>query len=264
MKIGVFSIVGVAILSGTMPTGAAAQESGAPPFSPPKTAVTERLDWFGDPGAPNLSGVWMLAEDRSKTVVGDPKGWRPWPPPLKGKFLTLWRQRVAQAKAGTRVDDPVIGCQPPGMPRFVTGDRSSLLIIQSHQRVTLMRSGEGARRIWLDGRVLPPAKDLEPFYKGISVGRYDGQELVVDSGGFKDWPIDSTGVPHSDKLHISEHYRRLDAQTMKVDVTLTDPDAYSRPIVSTVFYHAVTDPNWEPKEFICTPKTDYHPDRYAH
>jgi hypothetical protein len=149
------------------------------------------------------------------------------------------------------------------MPRFITGDRSPLLIIQSHQRVTFFRAGEPARRVWVDGRRLPAPDDVEPFLKGTAVGNYEGQELVIESRGFKDEPIDSTGVPHSDALQIVEHYHRIDDQTLKVDVVLKDPEAYSRPLNTSVIYKAVKDPLWEPQEFICTPKTNYHPDRYV-
>ena len=264
MRLSLVPAMAVMVLGGCALAQATAQV-GYPPFARPQQQTpVEHLDWNGDPSAPNISGVWMRADDQGKTVAGDPEGWQPWAPPLKGKFLATWQRRVADTAAGKRTDDPVMTCQPPGMPRFITGDRSPLLIIQSHERVTMQRSGEGARRIWLDGRAIPAQKDLESFYKGTAVGRYDGHDLLVDSEGFKDEPIDATGMPHGDRMHISERYHRVDAQTLRVEVTVKDPDALARPIATTIVYKAVTDPAWEPKEFICTPKTDYHLDRYVH
>ena len=78
-----------------------------------------------------------------------------------------------------------------------------------------------------------------------------------------DYPIDSTGVPHGDKLKIVERFHRVDEQTLKVDITLTDADAYTRPMTATVIYKASNDPLWEPKEFVCTPQTNYHPEAYV-
>ena len=239
-----------------------AQEIAAQPASP---APPERLSWNGDPSAPPLSGVWVRSDPPATgSASRSREGWSPWPPSLKPKFAAIWRKRVADAAAGTRTDDPVQGCLPPGMPRYVTGTLGSLLISQTPGRVVMYRDGDPVRRIWLDGRSLPAAKDLENFSNGTAIGRYVGGDLVTEVAGFKDYPIDSTGVPHSDDLKISERYHRVDDATLQVDVTLTDPTAYTRPMKTTVIYKASPNPQWEPKEFICQPKTNYHPDLYIH
>ena len=229
----------------------------------PAPAAPEHLSWYGDPKAPNLSGVWVRV-DTPVTAGTSKEGWGPWPPPLKDKYADIWRKRVADAAAGTRTDDPVQACLPPGMPRYMTGTKNELLIIQTPGRVTMYRDGSPVRRIWLDGHPFPDAKDLESFSNGNARGHYEGQDLVTEIIGVKDQPIDSTGVPHSDDLKISERLHRIDATTLRVTVTLTDPTAYTRPLVSTVTYRASDNPLWEPKEFICTPKTDYHPETYVH
>ena len=223
----------------------------------------KHVEWYGDQSAPNLSGVWRLVEAPSPPQ-GSKEGWMPWPPPLIGDFVAKWHKAQAETAAGTRTDDPVTNCLPPGMPRFITGDKGTLLIIQSHDRVTLYRDGMGPRRAWLDGRSFPEPKDVEAFYSGNTIGHYDGQDLVLQSIGFKDQPIDSTGVPHSDQLKITERYHRIDKNRLQVTVTLTDPLAYSRPMKAIVTYAKVDDPLWEPHEFICTPKTDYHPELFVH
>ena len=233
----------------------AVAQSVAPAPLPP-----EKLSWYGDPKAPDVAGVWVRVEP---AAGANKEGWGPWPPPLKGKFAEVWRQRVADAAAGKRTDDPITACLPPGMPRYMTGTRSELLIIQTPGRVMMYRDSAPVRRIWLDGHPFPAAKDLESFSNGNARGRYEGGDLVTEIVGIKDEPIDSTGVPHSDDLKISERLHRLDANTLRVTVTLTDPTAYTRPLVSTVTYRASDNPSWEPKEFICTPKTDYHPDIYV-
>ncbi len=237
-----------------------ASQAAAQPVSP---APPEHLSWYGDRSAPDISGVWKLAEPgNAGDPAGSKEGWRPWPPPLKSPFDAAWAKRVAAAAAGTRVDDPVRGCLPPGMPRFITGATGALLIIQTPGRVTLYRDGDPVRRVWLDGRSQPKPASLESFSNGNAVGRYDGSDLVTDVIGIKDEPIDATGVPHSDDLRITERYHRVDQKTLRVELTLTDPTAYREPMRATVTYAAVDDPLWEPHEFICTPKTNYHPDAY--
>ena len=227
----------------------------------PAPAAPEKLSWYGDPHAPDISGVWTRVETPAAANASK-EGWGPWPPPLKGKYAEIWRKRVADAAAGTRTDDPVRGCLPPGMPRYVTGTRGPMLISQTPGRVVMYRDGDPVRRIWLDGHPFPEAKDLESFSNGNARGRYQGGDLLTEIVGITDQPIDGTGVPHSDDLKIAERYHRVDAGTLRVTVTLTDPTAFTRPIVSTVTYRAYPDPRWEPKEFLCTPKTGYHPEIY--
>ncbi len=232
----------------------------------PAPASPDRLSWYGDSSAPNLSGVWVRADEAgrtSDTASRSKEGWQPWPPPLKPEFSAIWQTRVADAAAGKRTDDPVRGCLPPGMPRYMSGTNTPLLIIQTPGRVTQYRDGDPVRRIWLDGRSQPKPADLESFSNGNAVGRYEGQDLVINAIGLKDQPIDSTGVPHSDDLVIAERYHRVDANTLKVDIELTDPTAYAAPMRTTVTYNALNDQSWEPKEFICTPRTNYHPETYV-
>ena len=227
----------------------------------PSIAPTEQLSWYGDPAAPNLSGVWIRSD--TTPASKSKEGWEPWPPPLKGPFAVAWRKRLEEAAAGKRTDDPVERCVPPGMPRFMSGTNGPLLIMQTPARVTLYRDGDPVRRIWLNSHNPKPA-DLEDFSNGNGVGHYEGNVLVTELIGVKQQPIDSTGVPHSEKLKIVERIHRVDEQTLQVEITLTDPLAYSRPMHTTVIYKKFPDPRWEPKEFLCKPHVDYHPDVYVH
>ena len=101
-------------------TGATSPAQLAAPIPP------ERLNWNGDPKSPDISGVWIRAESPTN-ASGGKEGWLPWPPPLKPAFAKIWRKRVADAAAGTRTDDPIRACLPPGMPRFITGSTTALL-----------------------------------------------------------------------------------------------------------------------------------------
>ncbi len=220
-----------------------------------------KLNWYGDPGAPDISGVWV--RDAAATS-GSREGWMPWPPPLKGDFAARWQKAVGDAVAGKRTDDPVRACLPPGMPRFMTGATGPLLIVQTPGRVTMSRAGVPVRRIWTDGRPLPSARNMEAFFGGNSVGHYDGGGLVTDVAGLRDQPLDATGVPHSDDLRLTERIRRTGPTTLVVEVTATDPTAFAAPMTTRVTYTALADPTWYPREALCTPDKDYHLDAYVH
>ena len=248
----------VALFAVVMASGAVAQPAAPPVVRPPSP-----VSWYGDPSAPNISGVWVRRDTAIAGTAGSKEGWQSWPPPLKPQFAEIWRKRVADAAAGTRTDDPVRACLPPGIPRFMTGTNGPLQIVQTPGRVTLYRDGVPVRRVWTDGRAQPAAKDLEEFSNGNAIGRYVGQELVTDVIGIKNQPIDGTGVPHSPALKVEERFRRIDAKTLQVTVTLTDPVAFTRPMTSVVTYVLHDDPLWEPREFICTPATNYYPEKYV-
>ena len=227
--------------------------------APPQVLPPEKLDLHGDASAPDLSGVWVRVP--TTTAAGkSPEGYMPWPPPLKEPYAATWNNRVADGAAGTRTDDPVMGCQPAGMPRFIAGMNGPMLIIQTPGRVMFYRDGLPVRRVWLDGRPMPSAKDIEAFSNGNAMGHYVGSDLVTEVAGIRDQPVDATGVPHSDSLRITERLHRVDSNTLKVEVTLTDPLAYKAPLLTTVLYRKSDDPRWEPHEFLCKPKTDYHPE----
>ncbi len=86
----------------------------------------------------------------------------------------------------------------------------------------------GVRRIYLDGRGHPP--DWRPTWMGHSIGRYDGDTLVVDTIGIISINgnrfVDLSGHPHTDALHLVERIRRVDQKTLEYEVTIEDPMAY--------------------------------------
>jgi len=88
------------------------------------------------------------------------------------------------------------------------------------------------RHIYTDGRPLPEDPDLK--FHGTSVGRWDGDTLVVETIGFSPLTQIERGVPHSDKMKIAERFRLTDPNTMRTDTTITDPDVLTVPYVSTI------------------------------
>ena len=104
------------------------------------------------------------------------------------------------------------------------------------------------RVIYMDGR--PHPKDLFPSYYGHSVGHWEGDTLVVDTVGFNErfW-MERQGAPHTEKLHLIERFTRTDSNNMKIELTIDDPGAYTKPWTTGFFIR--WSPNVEAAEYIC-------------
>jgi hypothetical protein len=107
----------------------------------------------------------------------------------------------------------------------------------------LYESGTGRyRQIYMDGRKLP--EDPNPSWLGYSVGHWEGNTLVVESAGFNDrsW-LDRAGHPHSEKLRVTERFRRIDFGHLQYEITYDDPDTLTKPLTISlaVNYRADTD-----------------------
>src|SRR5690606_30714606 len=115
--------------------------------------------------------------------------------------------------------------------------------------VILYEANYGVRQIFTDGRPLP-GDDALPWWYGYSVGRWEGDTLIVESTGFRDggW-LDVQGSPLTDEAKIVERFRRLDTGHIQIDVTIDDPKAYTEPFTVRVTHELM--PDDELIEFIC-------------
>ena len=104
------------------------------------------------------------------------------------------------------------------------------------------------RQIFLDGRQL--AADVNPSWLGYSIGKWDGDTLVVETRGFngKTW-LDQAGKPTTDALHVTERYRRRNFGSMEIQITIDDPKAYTKPWTVTEDARLLT--SGDLYEFIC-------------
>jgi hypothetical protein len=152
--------------------------------------------------------------------------------------MTPWASAIqAQRESRNHVDDPYGYCLPPGVPRidFAGGP---FKILQTPQVTALLHEtlvGMIFRQVFTDGRSLPLAS--EPTWLGHSVGRWDGDALLVETVGFRDggWLDTFKGRPHSDALRVTERFRRLDVGHLELTITINDPKAYLKPwTISTV------------------------------
>jgi hypothetical protein len=144
-----------------------------------------------------------------------------------------WARLKFQENRAMQQNDLDLRCLPPGVPRIMLMARP-FEIVQTPNRILFVYEG-GAhvwRQVWMDGRAHP--KDPNPNWLGHSIGHWDGDTLVVDSVGFNDrtW-LDDAGHPHTEQLHVIEKYSRIDALTMRYDVEIDDPGAYTQPWTSS-------------------------------
>jgi hypothetical protein len=147
--------------------------------------------------------------------------------------------------------EPHTRCKPSGGPRqFLTPYGVEILDVPELQRVFIMDIGgpHTFRVIFMDGR--PHPKDLTPSYYGHSVGRWEGDTLVVDTVGLNErmW-IDRGQAPHTEQLHLTERFTRTDMNSMTYELTVDDPGAYTATWSRTSQMRF--NPNAELFEFIC-------------
>jgi hypothetical protein len=128
-------------------------------------------------------------------------------------------------------NDPILQCDPPGFPRVMFLNTPFEFVQVPGRVIQFFENDHEYRTIWTDGRPLP--KDPDPTWYGYAIGHWEGDDtLLVESIGFRDstW-LGSTGYPHSEEMRVSERYRRVDHDTILYDITVTDPKAYTAPIV---------------------------------
>ena len=237
-------------------------------------------------GKPDLAGVWMRADreqlpaEIAKIVGGgdgdsigvdkpiegfsaDPKS-----PPVATFFelganvpgglpYTPWAAALRkQRTASNAKDNPDANCLPMGITQFHMQPQPRKIIQTPQLTLILYEANYGQRLIYTDGRALPKQGDPQPFWYGYSVGRWDGDTLVVETnnlrgaedGPFDGW-LDVNGSPYSQQAKFTERFRRPTAGKLEIDITVEDPKAYTKPFTVRINQRLL--PDEEPIEFVC-------------
>ena len=169
-------------------------------------------------GKVDLSGVWQrISPKYRRNIAVDLK-----PEEIQSSARALVQQRMEDLGK----DHMAVQCLPWG-PSYATSERLAK-IVQTPGLILMLDESLTYRQIFTDGRALET--DPNPSWMGYSVGRWEGDTLVVESVGFNDrtW-LDAAGYPHSEALRMTERYRRRDFGHMDIEVTLNDPAVYARP-----------------------------------
>ncbi len=173
---------------------------------------------------PDISGTWMLAAPAPKALKADNGA----APPLKAEAAALYARRRADKAAGRNQPSGFAACVPPGTPHILLMDRP-FMIMQTPRKITFVHEYEHIlRHIYLD-EPLPKADDTDPTYGGSAVGHWEGGVLVVETADLNDkTDLDSSGLPHSDQLKVTERLH-LEGRLLEDKVTIDDPKTYARP-----------------------------------
>jgi hypothetical protein len=169
--------------------------------------------------AVDLSGVWL---EKQNLITFSPKE-PPFQPWAAAKYKTIKPGYGPHATPESQ--DPILNCYPPGVPRIMLIPFPMQIIQIPGQLMMVFEYDHFVRFIDLERRQHP--KDLNPSWMGDSIGRWEGDTLIIDTVGLNDktW-LDQVGHPHTDALHIVERIRRPDHDTLVDDITIDDPKAY--------------------------------------
>jgi hypothetical protein len=187
-------------------------------------ALGEKGAWEGNAGA-------TLATN-PKGGLDNPSMYLPTNIKLADVPFQPWARAVYQYRQSTTTkDDPHVRCKASGGPRmFHTPYGFEMLEHPELERIIIAGVGgpHSWRVVYLDGREHP--KDLDPSFSGHSIGKWDGDTLVVDTVGFNEkfW-LTREGIPHTSKLHLTEKFTRTDYYTLRYEATIEDPGAYTAP-----------------------------------
>jgi hypothetical protein len=192
---------------------------------------------------PDWGGVWVLGRA--------PPGAARETPQLKGEYKAKYEawQKQTRDNNGQAVRD-TSNCMPPGMPRMMgTGQYPVEFLFTPGRVTTLHEAWMQSRTIFTDGRGHPDDWDGGIF--GHSIGRWEGQTLVVDTVGIKTITELAGGMKHSDKLHVTERIslQANDPDALVVEMTIEDPEALEKPY--KVIYGFKRQRDWNLMEFVC-------------
>ena len=197
--------------------------------------------------APDIFGTfWATRYDARIQIVGG--GDLPLTPDGKAAY----EMNIAGLKDGSILDAARRYCVPDGVPRVLATPYPFEIINAPRGQITFVYElNHQVRPVAMD-KPLPSDKELipYPYYNGHSVGRYDGNTLVIETAGFNEKTfIDSTGAPHTDEMHTLERIRRTGATEIEDVITIHDPQYYARDWQARFVYQQHDDVRL--KDYVC-------------
>ena len=189
-------------------------------------------------GKPDFSGIWNGSEDPNAEEAAA----LPW-------AVALLKERIAN----NFKEAPSTFCLPgeivPSSPFLYKFVQTPSLLVQ------LTEDEPAYRQVFLDGRAHP--KEIDPSWKGHSIGKWEGDTLVIDTVGLNDKSWLPNGMPHTEKLHVVERYRRPDLAHLVIDVTMEDAGTLTKPWHLHMTWELA--PGEELIEYVCAENNQYKP-----
>lgn len=238
--------------------GSAAQTPDAWGATPVPAPTVQ--SWTRIAALPDLSGVWTPGpldrfEPGSTTAP-------PWKPEIAAQVAALQK-----LEADGRPQNIYINCLPEGLPSSVTQTLNSVEFLVTPGRVTILGEFDGnrLRRIWTDGR--PHPSDPDPTFSGHSIGRWEGNSLVVDTVGFLPEvyiPMgQGVGIPNNGDMHVTERITLVDANTIRHEIEVVAPKVLTGPWKATRTFIRHRERKFDLVESSCR-QGDFFEDKDAH
>jgi hypothetical protein len=233
--------------------------TGQPDLTAPPPRTTD--------GKPDLSGIWDNGRNTGGQRGTGARGTDAGPPAAtffnvgagfsEGLPFQPWAADLVKKRmADNSKDNPDAHCLPMGFLQFHTHSQPRKIIQTPDVLLIIYEANSGLRQIFTDGRPLPD-KDAESWWYGYSVGKWEGDTLVVETRGFIDniW-LDVRGSPLTSAGRVIERFRRPNYGTLEIEITIDDPKAYTKPW--TVKVNQRIYPDTELIEFICEERDATH------
>lgn len=173
-----------------------------------------------EPHGEQRSGIWMPVYGGGRPFfVVDEIAFKPW---AKGLFDSRQQHDL----------EPHARCKPSGAIRqFLTPYGVEIVEIEALDRIYIFDIGgpHSYREIFMDGRSHPAVPT--PSYYGHNIGWWEGDTLVIDSIGYNEgfW-FERMGLPHTEAVHVTEYFHRVDAETIEYTFVMEDTTAYDAPV----------------------------------
>jgi hypothetical protein len=207
---------------------------------------------------PRIAGAW---EPMGGGRGVDPALRPPPPSPivLKPEYTKAYEEQRATEAAATKRGEPIasaaVACVPYGMPRMMTVASYPVEFIDAPGQITIVTEAfSEVRRVYMNKPQLP-IDEVPPGYYGRSVGRWDGQTLVIDTVGIKESLAGYQGIPHSSQMRITERIRLVTPDVLHDQITIEDPVTLQKPVVYTLAFRRL--PDYEMVEFVCENNREY-------
>lgn len=221
-------------------------------------AAVSHAETAGSP--PDLSGAWTTYPSRGKGPPPDPKLMAPQATALllKPKYAGPYEATRAAQRESDRRGEPLANasteCIPNGMPQMMF-PIYPIEILQTRGQVTIIAEAMSqVRRIFLD-QPQTKIEETPPTYFGHSVGRWEGDTLVVDTVGVKEDVLGYRDIPHSDRMRIRERLHLVAPDVLHDEITVDDPVVLEKPWTFTFAYKR--SPGYQMLEYVCDNNREY-------
>jgi hypothetical protein len=236
----------------------------SPSIVPAQSEKTSAQKISAAAAQPDFSGVWRRSRrppDKARkytvyelafSITSEKPSMTPW---AEQKYKANKPNVGPRSVSLSETNDPLMKCEPPGVPRIYLIRGEPMEIAHIPGRVLMLFEYDHfIRNIYTDGRAHPT--EPNPSWMGDSIGKWDGDTLVVDTVGFNDktW-LDNDGHPHTEDLHVVERIRRVNHDTLTIDTMIDDLKAYTKPWGGHAIYELK--PDWNLGEVICEDNVTY-------